>query len=401
MKTAIVIPSRYASTRLPGKPLCMIAGKPLIRHVWEIATKVKGVDEVVVATDSDEIRKAVTDFGGKAILTSPGCRSGTDRIREILDRLDADLIINLQGDEPLLNPEDLAALVRFMAEYPEAAAGTLYAPITAEEAEENSVVKLVLSHTGKVLYFSRLPLACKPGTYLGHIGVYAYRRPVLENFSALPQSDLEDTERLEQLRLLQADIPIYAIEASGKTIGVDTPSDLARVREVLEADDTSPWQNLKFILTDIDGVWTDGKLCYGADGEVLKMFNAKDGQAIKMAADAGLTIGIISGRDSAPLRTRISHLGIQHFELGVLDKGAACRRLFAKTGFKPEEAVFLGDDLPDVDAFAECAFGVAVKDAMPCAKEKARWITSRKGGDGAFRELVEEVIKRKACRSKS
>ncbi len=238
-RCVIVIPARYASTRLPGKPLADIAGKPMIQHVVERARDVPGMDAVVVATDDARVADAVRAFGGHVVMTSPDHPSGTDRLVEVMGQLSADIYINLQGDEPLMRPGDVSRLALGMRTDASVGVGTLCHPIDAAEAQNPNVVKVVLARNGDALYFSRSPIPypreAEAARYLKHVGVYAYRREVLASYSAMPQPMEELAEKLEQLRLLHAGVRIRAWEVAPTGPGVDTPECLDTVRRLMEA----------------------------------------------------------------------------------------------------------------------------------------------------------------------
>jgi 3-deoxy-manno-octulosonate cytidylyltransferase (CMP-KDO synthetase) len=238
MTTLVVIPARWGSTRFPGKPLAMLAGKPMIAHVWAAARAATGIDRVIVATDDDRILSAVAAFGGEAVMTRSDHASGSDRLAEVAARIDADVYINVQGDEPLVRPADLAALAAVMHDA-RIACATLCHAIDAEEAANPNRVKLVRDAAGDALYFSRamIPYPREPGhaRYLQHVGVYAYRRAVVEAFPGLPRPAEEQAEALEQLRLLAAGIRIRTTQIAPTGPGVDTPEDLARVAELIAA----------------------------------------------------------------------------------------------------------------------------------------------------------------------
>ncbi len=238
MKTIIVIPARYGSTRLPGKPLADILGKPMIQHVYERALHVSLADQVLVATDNQKIVDAVRSFDGHVEMTSSEHPSGTDRLTEVMERVPGDIYINLQGDEPLFRPTDIDTLIQGMLDDQKLQVGTLCHPISAEEATYPNIVKLVLASNGNALYFSRsiIPFPReerKESIYLKHIGVYAYRQKTLADYRFLEKCMLEQTEMLEQLRLLSAGVQIRAfiIEPTGP--GVDTPECLDRVRSLM------------------------------------------------------------------------------------------------------------------------------------------------------------------------
>ncbi len=240
LPTIAVIPARYASERFPGKPLVPIAGVPMIVRVARQAAASKQIDRVVVATDDRRIRDVVTQAGFEVVMTSANCASGSDRVAEVARSVPASLIVNVQGDEPLLDPADLDALVRSATAHPDAIT-TLARPISGPAAFANpNVVKLVRGLTGQALYFSRSPIPhAAPGTQppaLQHVGLYAYPPAVLARFTALPASPLEKLERLEQLRALENGIPIHVTMCVSvrPSIGVDVPEDLAEVLSELE-----------------------------------------------------------------------------------------------------------------------------------------------------------------------
>jgi len=232
-----IIPARLAATRLPNKPLLDIAGKPMIRWVCEHASRAHLLDDVIVATPDDEIRRCVESFGAKAVMTSEMHRSGTDRIAEAAQDIAADIIVNIQGDEPLLDPHAVDALVRAMLDDPTAPMASLMCRLAApEEAENPAVVKVVTDREGFALYFSRswIPFPRHPedSAIRKHIGIYAYRRDFLLNFARLDPTPLEKTESLEQLRALEHGHRIRMVETSFSPTSVDTPEDLETVRRI-------------------------------------------------------------------------------------------------------------------------------------------------------------------------
>jgi 3-deoxy-manno-octulosonate cytidylyltransferase (CMP-KDO synthetase) len=237
MKAIAVIPARLASTRLPRKMLREIAGKPLIGVVYEAVRSSLLLADVIVATDSDEIMSACVAHGWNAQMTSPRHRSGTERVHEVSGREPADVYINVQGDEPLVRSEQLATLLDVMHN-PAAQVGTVMTPCAAEDIPNPNAVKVVTDLTGRALYFSRATIPHdRDGTtprYFKHLGLYAYRKGALDTFVSLPESSLEKSERLEQLRFLENGIPIYVGETPYDSVGVDTEEDLHRVIEILE-----------------------------------------------------------------------------------------------------------------------------------------------------------------------
>jgi 3-deoxy-manno-octulosonate cytidylyltransferase (CMP-KDO synthetase) len=245
MKVIGVIPSRYASVRLPAKPLAKIGGKMLVQWVWEAAAAARTLSEVMVATDDERIADAVTGFGGRVEMTSPECPSGTDRIAQAVGGTDAEVVVNIQGDEPLMDPSNIDACVNALLADPAAAVSTpMVALRDADDYRAIHVVKVVSDAAGYALYFSRAPIPDRsragegdgePGAPLAmkHLGLYVYRRAALEAFVKMPPSRYERLEKLEQLRFLEAGHRIRMVEVAHDSIGVDTPDDVRAVEAVL------------------------------------------------------------------------------------------------------------------------------------------------------------------------
>jgi len=237
MRTIGIIPARYASTRFPGKPLADIWGKPLIQYVYEQAKKAKSLDDVIVATDDERISEVVQGFGGMAMMTSSTHPSGTDRCAEVAEKVNCDLVINIQGDEPLIPPAVIDKVVQALRESPSDIPMSSAATIASrEERESSNVVKVVLTKDNLALYFSRSPipfLRNTPAPTFRHIGIYGYRKDFLLKFVFLPQTPLERAESLEQLRALEHGYKIRIVIVDYSPVGVDTPEDLERVREML------------------------------------------------------------------------------------------------------------------------------------------------------------------------
>jgi 3-deoxy-manno-octulosonate cytidylyltransferase (CMP-KDO synthetase) len=237
MKAIAVIPARQASTRLPRKMLREIAGRPLIGVVYEAVRSSPLLSAVIVATDSEEILEISRRNGWTAQMTSHAHRSGTERVHEISDQAAADVYINVQGDEPLTRPEHIAVLLEVMRD-PEVSVGTVMTPMADADISNPNAVKVVTDLAGRALYFSRatIPFNRDGGRprYFKHLGLYAYRKPALDRFVALPESSLEKSERLEQLRFLENGIPIFVGETPHDTVGVDTEEDLQRVIKILQ-----------------------------------------------------------------------------------------------------------------------------------------------------------------------
>lgn len=237
LRIAGVIPARLGSTRLSGKVLRSIAGRPMVEWVWRAASACKQFDVVVVATDAKEVAAACEEQGMLVAMTSPDCASGSDRVREVAGKLDADLYVNIQGDEPLLTAEFFPPLFDLF-QRPEVEVGTLAVPCPEQDVANSSAVKVVTANDGRALYFSRstIPFDRDQAGGIGyqkHLGIYAYTKAALERFSQLQPGMLEQAERLEQLRLLENGIDIYVAQAPQDTIGVDTEEDLARAEAIL------------------------------------------------------------------------------------------------------------------------------------------------------------------------
>ncbi|MCL4105790.1 UNVERIFIED_CONTAM: hypothetical protein GTU68_028667 [Idotea baltica] len=239
MTTAIIIPSRYASTRLPGKSLADIKGKPLVQWVFEACKKVENISRVIIATDHDKVFNASKAFGADVRMTSTDHKSGTDRCAEVAESLNCDYIINVQGDEPFIDPTHLQAMNTYLYNHPEIDILTLYHEISEESEILNpSNVKLTKTLKQKVLYFSRSIIPYNRNKsktpYYKHVGIYAFKKEVLLEIAKLEPSLLENKESLEQLRWLENGYNIYGLEIKGTSIGVDTAQDLEDARNFLE-----------------------------------------------------------------------------------------------------------------------------------------------------------------------
>lgn len=240
VRSVIVIPARLASTRLPEKLLLSETGKPLIQHTYEAASRARRPESVLVAADDERIAEVVRGFGGRAQLTDPAARSGTDRVAEIARRMpDVDIFVNVQGDEPEIRGEAIDFAIELLEQNPSAVMSTLGTPIRSrQQLEDPACVKVVFARDKTALYFSRSPipyprewqeslLTAEPANFHQHIGLYAYRRDFLLRFPTLPPSELEVVEKLEQLRVLQAGYQILVGVIDEATVGIDTPADYA------------------------------------------------------------------------------------------------------------------------------------------------------------------------------
>jgi len=238
----VVIPARYGSTRLAGKPLISLAGRPMIQRVYEQAKMAQRVDRVIVATDDERIVEAVAGFGGEACMTRTEHRTGTERIAEVAAREEGEVFVNVQGDEPLLDPAAIDTAVDALLEEPQASISTVATPIkTPDDIMDPNVVKTVLDFDGNALYFSRAPIPWVRDTaskiqvrHLKHLGLYVFQREALLEYATLPQGELEKIEQLEQLRCLENGWKIRVAEVEHDAVSVDVPEDVARVEKLLQ-----------------------------------------------------------------------------------------------------------------------------------------------------------------------
>ena len=236
-----MIPARLGSTRLPNKVLHLIAGKPMIQHVWEQTSQIRGLDEVWIACDDVKIAEVVAGFGGKFLMTRADHPNGTSRIAEAIEKIEADVVINIQGDQPILNGAAIERLAGVFKDAPDLQMATLaIRSKNAAEYRNSNVVKVVCDENGRALYFSRSPLPFWRDTnetpeFLKHIGVYAYRREFLKKFVSWSEGRLEKLEKLEQLRVLERGVAIQVVETKQDFISVDTAEDLKQVELFLNA----------------------------------------------------------------------------------------------------------------------------------------------------------------------
>ena len=233
-----VIPARYSSTRFEGKVLADLLGKPVIQHVWERAGEASMLDDLIIATDDQRVVETVESFGGKVALTSVDQPSGTDRLAEVVNPIDVKIVINIQGDEPMVHPTMIDELVRTLSGDESICMATVIKRITKkEQLIDPNVVKVVIDRFENALYFSRSPIPFEKGEpskiFYKHLGLYAYTKDFLFTFTNLPKSNLETAESLEQLRVLENNYKIKTIETKFDTVGIDTPEDLERAKELL------------------------------------------------------------------------------------------------------------------------------------------------------------------------
>jgi 3-deoxy-manno-octulosonate cytidylyltransferase (CMP-KDO synthetase) len=241
-RIVVVIPARYGATRLPGKPLVQLAGKPMIQRVYERARLAKRADQVIVATDDERILKAVEGFGGEARMTRADHRTGTERVAEVAAHVAGDVFVNVQGDEPLLDPAAVDTAVSSLLEEPQASVGTVATPVkTPGDIMDPNVVKTVVDFDGNALYFSRAPIPWVRDTgskilvrHMKHLGLYVFQREALLEYPTLPQGELERIEQLEQLRWMENGWKIRVAEVEHDAVSVDVPADVERVEKLLQ-----------------------------------------------------------------------------------------------------------------------------------------------------------------------
>ncbi len=397
----IVIPARFASSRFPGKPLAPIAGVPMVVRALRSAEEAVPGADVVVATDDERIADVVRAAGGRATMTSPLAPSGTDRVWEVAAGHPADIVVNLQGDEPLLPAAVVGALVGRLAADGSIDMATPVVAMPRHAALSPDVVTVAGEPGGRAHYFSRSVIPWGSDPVWRHIGVYAYRRDALRRFVAAAPSVLERAERLEQLRALAIGLTIGMVEVQAVTHAVDRPDDVAVVERLLEmpaegaaAAGAGLGQQgpIRLVVLDVDGVLTDGRISYVGGSEQLLSFDVKDGQGIVALRQAGIGVAILSARDSPALRRRAEELGIVEVGVSVTDKVAALTSLTSRLGVALGDVCYVGDDVGDVAAMALCGLSAAPADATDAAKGAAVIVLQRPGGRGAVREVADLLL---------
>ena len=396
----IVIPARYASSRFPGKPLALIGGIPMVVRAVRIAEGSSRAARVLVATDDERIAATVRAGRGEAVMTSPGAPSGTDRVWEAAAPFPAEIVVNLQGDEPLLPPAVLDALVDRLVADPSLDMATPAVAASRAAAHPADVVTLACDDDGTARYFSRSVIPWGADPVRRHIGVYAYRRGALQRFVAAGPSALERAEGLEQLRALDLGLRIGVVDVQGVLHAVDRPADVAGVERLLTPGPSpslpaaGPAGPVRLVVLDADGVLTDGRISYLGDGAQLVSFDVKDGQGIVALRTAGVEVAVLSARDSPALRHRAAELGIAHVRLSVVDKAGELAALAAATGTALAEVCYVGDDVADLAPMALCGLSAAPADAVESVRQAAAIVLAHPGGRGAVRELADLLLAR-------
>ena len=397
-KSIVVIPARYQSTRFPGKPLCLIDGVTMIQRVYEAAIQSKLAKDVIVATDDKRIFDVVKSFNGNVIMTSDMHSTGTERVAEVAEKIEADYYINVQGDEPFLKPGDIDLVIKDL-ENSESDIATLYYLAGFTEANNASRVKVVVNNSNEALYFSRslIPYShqYKDCAYRIHIGIYGYCRGFLANLSSIVSSELEKQERLEQLRFIEAGYKIRALQTEKTGPSIDTPEDLEVAIKYFKTGlmpVVSELKNVKMVISDVDGVLSPAQMLYGKHGEESKMFNVRDGLGIKRLIQNGIAFCVVSGRGSEPLAYRLKELGISEYYFNIENKADSCSNIINKYGLDPADVIYIGDDLNDIPAFKVCGIRFTVADAPDEVINAADYVLSSRGGEGAIRELSDRIL---------
>ena len=380
----ILIPARMGSSRLPNKPLKEIAGKPLLKWVIELAQNINFEASLIVLTEDKLIKDFVDSLGVECFLTDKFHKNGTARILEIIDSIDSDFIINLQGDEPLVNPIDLSNLYETI-KFGDSDIASLCHEVDNLEAEDPSNVKVVFDMNQYALYFSRSKIPYGANTFYSHKGIYAFKRDALEKIKFLKSSFLANLEDLEQLQWLENNMSIRMLITKNKSIGVDTQDDLIKAENALLSN------NIKALICDVDGTLTNGLVWYGDKGEELKSFNVKDGLAIKKLLSKGFKVGFISGRDSAPLRIRAKELGVEFVRFNQADKKKGCLELLNEMKLGVKNVAYIGDDESDIPCCSLIPFSFAVNDCHRDLKQISRFHLKEKGGEGVINGFIENL----------
>lgn len=242
MKIVGIIPARYKSTRYPGKPLVNILKKPMVIHVAEIVTKALGKNNTFVATDSEEIAGTVKKYGFQVVMTGEDALTGTDRVWQASRSIDADIYINIQGDEPMLNPDDIRRIGEEKAAHMDCVVNGMHRIADSEDPANINIPKVVATATNRLVYISRLPVPgfksekCRPAMYMRQVGMYAFTRDELNRFGSMgKKSYLEATEDIEVLRFFDLDVPVHMVELSGSSLAVDVPEDVKKVEDAMRA----------------------------------------------------------------------------------------------------------------------------------------------------------------------
>ena len=409
MRVVAVLPARWQSSRFPGKPLAEIDGIPMIVRVYQRTAQATLLDQVVVATDDQRIAALCRDWDIPVRMTAADHPTGTDRVAEIAAAVPADIYVNVQGDEPLIDPRAIDRVIGVLqAKLSDGVTvATAYrGGCTDADALNPSVVHLVTDQCGTVLTLSRAPVPHhfveKPDRTV-HVGLYAFTGAALGAFTARPRGPVERCESIELFRFLEYGDRIACTDLTDlpHSIGVDHPGDIAKVEAILKGGDgpvpapptlQGRLAAIRLFCTDVDGVMTDGGLYYGADGDEQRRFHVHDGLGLKALMRAGITVAVITASDVEAIRRRCAALGIHHLVAGCGDKRQAIQSLCRSLQIDPSEVSHIGDDINDLPAFDSVGVAVAVANAHPEVARRAHLRTNARGGDGAIRELADLIL---------
>jgi 3-deoxy-manno-octulosonate cytidylyltransferase (CMP-KDO synthetase) len=389
-----VIPARYGSERFPGKPLALISGVPMVVRVLRNVADASRLTAVLVATDDARIADVVLAAGGDVAMTDPDLPSGSHRVWAAAADRSEDIIVNVQGDEPLLPGRVVDALVEQLVADHTCDIATPVIRIPRLSAMAPDVVTVARDDTGRALYFSREVIPHGADSVWRHVGVYAYRRDALRRYVQSAPTELERVEKLEQLRALSIGLRIAAVEVDVVAHAVDRPEDILSVEAALEGrNPASDLSSVRLVVLDVDGVLTDGRISYQGEADQLLSFDVKDGFGIVALRRAGIHVAIISSRDSAALHRRAAELGITEVRTSVDDKGAELLRLVEHLGVPLSSACYVGDDAPDLPPMKLAGLSAAPADAMSNVRAAATIKLERRGGHGAVRELADLLLR--------
>lgn len=355
-----------------------------VKKIYQQVLNSQNIKHISIITDSEYIAHSTHGMCASCCFTPPSdAVFSIANLASITSHIPADIYLHIKGTENLVSFEHIQYLIDEMIENTEVKIGTLCQSISYKEACDPNSIKTVVTENQDVLYFSRaiIPylLNKEEANYLKNLNIYAYRKDILEQCSSLPLCKIECIEEFEQLRLIDSGLNIrsFKIEQTQSVQNNYSPPTLSDTR---------------LVITDVDGVLTDGSILYNETGECMKKFHVRDGLGIRLLEESGIRVAVLSGRDSSTLRKRISDLGINLYLLGIKDKASACIELMKAAGVTAEQTVCIGDDTIDLPAFEVCGISYTVADAPDYIKNRSTAILKHAGGQGAFRELADAIL---------
>ena len=404
MSIAAIIPARFASSRFPGKALALIAGTPMIVRVCEQVRKCSLVDHIVVATDDERIAAICRQADIDVKMTATHHLTGTDRMIEAIRGMDAEIYVNVQGDEPLIAPSSVGTVIELYRRSVSVGVdvATVYLEgATPEQEASTAVVHLVPTRNERILTLSRLPVPCGfQATYQRniHVGLYAYSRVALERFASRSPGPVELSESIELMRFLEHGEAVACAPVVEPSIGVDYPDDIGRAEAMLQGVNSAAESlsqrlaNVRLLTLDVDGVLTDGGLYYTEAGDVMRRFQVQDGMGIKRLIASGVEVAFVSQSATAAIQARAQALGISRCLTGVSDKLVAVSGLCRELGVGLKNVAHMGDDVNDLPLLRAVGLPATVPHAVPDVAAAAQWRSTAAGGAGAVRELCERII---------